>query len=335
LNFVSFPGEAEGANLTALVRVVLLSILLCGSAARAQAALVPAVLDAPGVSDASVRKIQRGTESVLKQLSGLTVGEGPVFHRGAPRRCGEDCVQQLVKGVSSAALVVLDLKALDAKGERVSVELQFWLDGEKTGVRRGEGSVEGFEAAVRPVLELLLPAWARRGYGGLLVQVAPGATVKIDGRPTPTRPAEVLPLTAGVHQVDVVFADGHAVLQRLELTEGARKHLSVEPSNEAVESVSRHARTSTSALRVVSYATWMAGAAVLAGGLVAGALGKGTAGGLSPCTATTRDCATLDAVLERNRQAQAYASSGNVLLGIGGALATVGAGLFIIDLATE
>lgn len=294
-----------------------------------------AVLDAPGVSDASVRRVQRSTEAVLKQISGLSVGEGPAFRRGAPRRCGDDCVQQLVKNIASASVVVLDLRASDSKGDRVSVELQFWLDGEKLGTRRGEGSVEGFEAAVKPVLEVLLPGWARKGFGGLVVDLEPGSTLKIDGRNTSNKAGEVVSVPAGTHQVDVVFADGHAVLQRVDVAEGSRTHLEVLPASELTEGLSRSTRTGTSPLRVVSYATYMAGAAVLASGFIAGALGKGTAAGLSPCTGTTRDCATLDTVLERNRQAQAYASTGNVLLGIGGALATVGAGLFVIDLVTN
>jgi hypothetical protein len=47
-----------------------------------------------------------------------------------------------------------------------------------------------------------------------------------------------------------------------------------------------------------------------------------------------RDCAPLDEVQQRQAQAQAYATTGNVLLGVGAGLAALGAGLFVIDLAT-
>jgi hypothetical protein len=299
------------------------------SAARAQA-LVCAVLDAPGVSDVAVKRLQRSTESALKQLSGLSVGEGPAYKRGAPRRCTDDCAQQLAASTSSAGVVVL---SLEGKGERVTVELQLWLDGQRLGTRRGEGSVDGFEVAVRPVLEALLPAWARKGFGALRVDAEAGAAVKVDGRVVTVKPGELLAVTAGVHQVDVVFADGHAVLQRVEVAEGSRGRVEAASPAEVVESAARPSK-GTGALRIVSYGVWMAGAATLAGGLVAGALGKGTAAGLSPCQQTTRDCAALDTVLEQNRQAQAYATTGNVLLGVGVGLLAVGVGLFVVDVAS-
>jgi hypothetical protein len=190
------------------------------------------------------------------------------------------------------------------------------------------------ETAARPALEALLPGWMRKGFGGLRVEAEPGALVKLDGRLAQGKPNEPQALTAGVHLVDVVFADGRAVLQRVEVTEGQRAQLEVLNQTAAFDT-SASATRSTGTLRVVSYATWLAGAAAVAGGLVAGALGRGTAAGLSPCTAQSRDCATLDTVLERNRQAQAYASTGNVLLGVGGGLLAVGAGLFVIDVVTN
>jgi hypothetical protein len=312
--------------------VVGLALLLPGIC-HAQA-LVTAVLDAPNVPDATVKKVQRATEVVLRQLSGLSVAEGPAFKRGAPKKCADDCAQQLVRALGSPGVLLLELRPLEGRGERLSVELQLWLDGVRLAVRRGEGSAEGFEAAVRPVLEGLLPGWARKGFGGLLVQVEPGALVKVDGRLALGKATEVQSVTAGVHLVDVVFADGHAVLQRVEVAEGGKVALEVNLAQDAFDVKSKRGQ-GTRPLRVVSYATWMAGAAALAGGLVAGALGRGTAAGLTPCTGQTRDCPTLDVVLERNRQAQAYASTGNVLLGVGAGLATVGAALFVVDAATE
>lgn len=314
------------------VRPLVFALLLIPTFAHAQA-VVSAVLDATGVPDASVKRAQRATESALKQLSALSVGEGPAFKKGAPRKCaGEDCARELVQSLSAAGAVLLDLKAADSKGERVSVELQLWLDGERIGTRRGEGSIDGFEAAVKPVLEALVPPWAKKGFGGLRLQVEPGATVKIDGRISNAKPGEVLALAAGTHQVDVVFPDGHAVLQRLDVAEGARGRVEVDSPAEAV---SGSAPKSMSALRGVSYGLWVAGAATIAGGLIAGALGRGTAAGLSPCVGDSRDCATLDTVLQRNSAAESYANTGNILLGVGGGLAAAGAGLFVIDLVSQ
>jgi hypothetical protein len=307
--------------------------LLCVLPAAAHAqALVSAVLDASGVSDAAAKRAQRATESALKQVSSLSVGEGPAYRKGAPRKCGEDCARDLVNGLDAAGAVLLDLRSLDAKNDRVSIEVQLWLDGAKVGAKRGEGSIEGFEAAVRPALEALLPGWARKGYGGLKAELDPGAVLKVDGRIANVTSGEVFAVPAGVHQVDVVFSEGHAVLQRLTVEEGSRVQVqALSPS----EAVSGKAPKSMSALRGVSYGAFVAGAATIAGGLIVGALGAGTGEGLASCQGDKRDCATLETVQQRQAQAQSYADTGNVMLGIGGGLAATGVVMFVIDALTE
>lgn len=317
---------------TRLILPLLFLALLLPGAARAQA-VVSAVLDATGVSDTSLKRLQRTTEAALKQVSSLNVGEGPAYRRNSPRRCEDDCAQELAQSVSVAGAVLLSVKALDRGGERISVEVQLWLDGEKVGARRGEGTVDGFDGAIRPVLESLLPGWARQGYGGLRVEVEPGTVVKVDGRLLEGRPGEVVPVAAGMHQVDVVFPEGHAVLQRIDVPQGGRAKVQAQSPAEAITG---RAPKKLSALRGVSYGTFMVGAAVLAGGLVAGALGRGTAADLgSSCQGDYRSCATLQTVLDRQAQAQAYATTGNVMLGVGGGLAATGAVLFLIDALTE
>lgn len=310
-----------------------LSALLCvlPVAAHAQA-LVSAVVDATGVSELATKRAQRATEAALKQVSSLPIGEGPAYRKGAPKKCGEDCARELVSSLSGGGAVLLDLRALDGKGEKVAVEVQLWLEGEKVGARRGEGTIEGFEAAVKPALEALLPGWARKGFGGLRLDVEPGAVVKVDGRVAAARTGEVFPVTAGTHQVDVVFAEGHAVLQRLQVDEGARVPLeALSPA----AAVSGKAPKPMSALRGVSYGAFVAGAATLAGGLIVGALGRGTGAGLASCQGDKRDCATLEDVQARQAQSATYSDIGNVMLGVGGGLAGTGVVLFIIDALTE
>lgn len=299
-------------------------------AAHAQA-LVSAILDGQGVSDAQLKRAQRVTESALKQVSSLPVGEGPAFKKGAPKRC-VDCARDLVSSLSAAGVVLLDLRSLDSKSDRVAIEVQLWIDGQRVGSKRGEGSIEGFETAVRPVLEVLLPAWARKGYGGLRLELEPGAVVKVDGRLASGKAGDVVAVPAGVHQVDVVFAEGHAVLQRVQVDEGARVNVA---ALSPAEAVSGSAPKGMSTLRGVSYGVFVAGAAAIAGGLIAGALGRGTGEGLASCQGDKRDCATLDVVQARQAQAEAYATTGNVMLGVGAGLAGVGVGLFIIDAVTE
>lgn len=308
--------------------------VLCVIPVAAQAqALVSAILDANGVSDAQLKRAQRATETALKQVSSLSVGEGPAFKKGAPRKCGDDCARELARSLPSSGVVLLDLRSLDPKSDRVAVEVQLWIDGERIGLKKGEGSIEGFETAVKPVLELLLPAWARKGFGGLRLQLEPGAVVKVDGRlANTTKAGGVLPVPAGVHQVDVVFSEGHAVLQRVQVDEGSRVNVeALSPS----EAVSGRAPRGMSALRGVSYGVFVAGAAAIAGGLIAGSLGRSTGAGLASCQGDKRDCQTLDEVQAKQAQSEAYATTGNVMLGVGGGLAATGVVLFIIDAFTE
>lgn len=289
-----------------------------------------AVLDANGVSDAAPKRLQRMTETALRQTSGLTVSEGPAWKKGAPRKCGsgEECARELAASLGSTAAVLLDLRPGEGKGDRVAVEVQLWVDGERLGSKKGEGTLDGFETAVRPVIEGLLPAWARKGFGALQVELEPGAVLKVDGRLVSTKSGSLVSVVAGQHQVDVIFSGGHALMQRLDVAEGNRVKVEVASPEQAVNT---RRPKGASVLRGVSYGVFVAGSAAIAGGLIAGALGRGTGKDLSSCMGDNRTCATLDVVLEKQAQAEAYASTGNVLLGIGAGLAITGAGLLVID----
>ena len=81
-----------------------------------------------------------------------------------------------------------------------------------------------------------------------------------------------------------------------------------------------------------SFGSAFGGSGFFSGGGSAACL-RSTASGSKPCTATTRDCISLTQAQERSRLAQSYAQTGNVLLGIGLALAVIGAALFVLDLS--
>ncbi len=292
--------------------------------------VVAVVLDAQGVTDVAARRVQRATEAALKQVSALSVGDGPIFKKGAPRRCDDDCPRLLVAEAGTPGVVLLDVKGLDKAGERAAVELSLYLDGERVGSRRGEGAIDAFEGAAKGALETLLPPWARKGFGGLRLDLPEGSVVKVDGRLVKARLGDVVALTAGPHQVDVIFPDGNAVLQRVSVDEGARGRLAVEPPT----ALTAAGPPKSGTLRAVSYGLWVAGAASIAGGLIAGALARGTGAGLASCQGEVRDCASLDAVQQRQAQAQAWATTGNVFLGVGAGLAALGAGLFVVDVVT-
>lgn len=310
-------------------RLVTLACVIFPALCQAQAVAVT-VVGAQGLSDAAVQRLQTAAAKALTQVSGLEVGDGPGFKRGAPLACADDCGPEVMRAAGTSGAVLLDARAVGRGSDRVAVALTLYLDGERLGVRRGEGTVEGFETAARSALEGLLPAWARKGFGGLRLDVEPGSLVKVDGRVSEAGPGELVALPAGPHYVDVVFPNGSALLQRVEVTAGARSRLVVDAPTLALTTAAPKSGT----LRGISYGLWVTGAASVAGGLIAGALARGTGADLSPCTGDARGCATLDDVTRRQAQAESWASTGNIFLGVGAGLMALGAGLFVVDVVT-
>ncbi len=317
----------EGADLgrTITVKSLLLASLLTASLSQAQG-LVSAVVDANGPSEATARKAQKALDTALKALSSAPVSEGPTFKKGAPKKCeGAECARALVSSLGVSGVALLDLKGSDT---RIVFELSFWLDGERQGSRKGETPPEALEPSMRAAAEQVLPGWLRRGFGAMAVQVEGGSVVKVDGRVVAARNGELVPVPAGVHQVDVVFPSGDAMMQRLEVPEGGRVALDAE----ATTAVTARASTGPTALRYGSYGLVMLGAVTAAAGFVAGALSKGTGRGLTRCdTLDARDCSTLADVLRANTQAQEYAAFGNLLLILGASSAALGISLFVVD----
>lgn len=284
------------------------------------------VLPSAGVSEATVRRLQRASETVLKDLTSLT----PVIStktKSGSKSCGEECLRALVVELASPVVFTLDVAPPEGKSERWSGEASLWIEGKRAGARRLSGGADGSEDTLRGALETMLPGWLRRGFGGVRLSNEPGAVVKVDGRVTTPDASGLLAVPAGVHQVDVVNGAGEAVLQRVSVGEGRKETWVRPPAQEVSVRASRGF-----GLRGVAFGSFMLGAASLAGGLVAGALSRWTGDGLTSCQGDSRSCATLDLVLERQAQAQAYATTGNVLLGVGGGLLALGLGLFVVDL---
>lgn len=306
------------------MRLLLVGVALVSCVSSAQA-LTSVVLEANGPSEATVRKAQKAVDASLKALSGAPVKEGAPYKKGAPRKCTDDCAGELVRGAGAPGVALLELKGSDA---RVLFELSFWLDGERTGTRKGETPPEALEPSMKAALEQLVPGWMRKGFGAMAVQVEGGSVVKVDGRVVSARNGDLVPVPAGVHQVDVVFPDGNAVLQRLEVPEAGRVPLELDSPTV----VAARATTGPTALRYASYGLVMGGAGTVAAGFIAGALSRGTGIGLTACdTPDARACSTLAEVQAANTQARQYASTGNVLLAVGGSLIALGISLFVVD----
>lgn len=310
------------------MRLLLAALLALPAVGHAQA-LVTAVLDSAGPSEATARRAHKALDGALRGLSSAPVKDGPAFKKGAPKRCTDDCAKELARSLDAPGVLVLDLKGTDA---RILFELSFWLDGEKSGVRKGETPPEALEPSMKAALEQLLPGWTRKGFGALAVQVEGGSVIKVDGRVVAARNGDLVPVPAGVHQVDVVFPDGNAVLQRLEVAEAARVPLEASASAALVA----RGTAGPTALRYGSYGLFMTGAGSVAAGLIAGALARGTGIGLTSCDSPdARACSTLAEAQAAHAQARQYAGTGNVLLGVGASLMALGVSLFVVDVLLQ
>jgi hypothetical protein len=68
---------------------------------------------------------------------------------------------------------------------------------------------------------------------------------------------------------------------------------------------------------------------------VAGGLSRGALRDVEPCEGGQRPCTAFTTASPAYAQAGRYARTGNVLLGAGAGLVTVGAGLFVFDLLSS
>lgn len=309
-------------TLHAVFRLSALLVLLVAAAVRAQTVSV-AVMDAQSISDANARKVHRAAVDLLKQLLAVPVSESYEKPKKACSPSDLACQRERTRP-AAVALWVLGSK------DTVIVDAVFWLDGERLAApKNGDASLDALDFGLKPLLDAVVPGWMKRGWGGLqLAQEPPSGTVlKLDGRVlNPERKTEVVPVTAGSHQLDLLFPDGRALLQRLEVSEATRM-----PVGLSSQAETGPAGGSFSTLRLISYAAWMVGTASLLSAFIFGFVGRTTANGQNPCTPGTRGCVSIDEAQEQSRRSKQYAFTANVLLGTGLAFSLAGAGLFTFD----
>ncbi|MCY1073470.1 hypothetical protein [Archangium lansingense] len=269
------------------------------------------------------------TEELARELTGLELTQAPEGLLSG--RCGaqDACLRAVAAEVKTEHVLVLGV--VPKRQGTMDVDVA-WVDTVRGGVsRRSVGGVPpaAFAKELRPAVAALVPAFARKGWGGV---VAPGtARLRVDGRMT--EPGEVVALTAGPHEVDLLLPSGEASLARERIAEGVRLRLELRPDFVPQAGESRAPRGK--GLRTASYVTFSVGALAIAGSLVAGGLSRGALRGVEPCVGAQRDCTSFSSASPVYERAGRYARTGNVLLGAGVGLATVGAGLFVFDLLSS
>ncbi|MFZ5468652.1 MAG: hypothetical protein ACOZIN_04365 [Myxococcota bacterium] len=299
-----------------IVRIVLALGFLATSAAAESVAVV---VDPRGVGLERAQKTRSAAEAALRELSAFR-WEALALHE-VSRGCDQaECLVQLAKGTGKDFALVLA-----PSPRRLEVH---WVDVAQGRTSRRVAEGEG-EAAVRALVEAMLPAYARKGWGGLVLDAPLANEVKLDGRPVQLLAGAPWPVVAGEHTVDVRFPGDEAMLHRLRVPEGERVRLSVSPRLAA--SGEPAARAGDRRLRLASYGLWSAGALAVAGAFIAGAASRHAAAGLAPCDATRRSCLSYDEAFASHQRAQAYARTGDVLLGAGMLVGGAGAGLFFYD----
>ncbi|MFE8604741.1 hypothetical protein [Archangium violaceum] len=269
------------------------------------------------------------TEEVARELTGLDVTQAP--EGLLPGRCGaqDACLRAVAAEVKTEHVLVVGVTPKRQGTLDVDVA---WVDTVRGSIaRRAVAAVPPAALAkeLRPVVAGLVPAFARQGWGGV---VAPGmARLRVDGRMT--EPGEVVALTAGPHEVDLLLPSGEASLTRERIAEGVL--LRLEPRPDFVPQPGESRAPRSKGLRTASYVTFSVGALAVAGSLVAGGLSRGALRGVDPCAGYPRTCTSFPEAGPVYERAGRYARTGNVLLGAGAGLIAVGAGLFVFDLVSS
>jgi len=316
--------ELESGPVKTLLRLLPLLVALPASAAER---LSVRVLDGGGLGSTEAQLVLGAGAELARELTALTVN--PVS--GMSRRCGDEaCLRAML--AETQAEQGLFLLVTPARRGVVDVEAT-WVDGAAggSGRRRLSGVAPGeLKGALRPVVAALVPAFARRGWGGLVV-AADAARLRVDGRALAPSGA-VVPVTAGSHEVDLLLPSGEAALSRELVPEGARLRLT--PPEQVAAGVMRTASRGKG-LRVASYVTFSVGALALAGSLVAGGLSRNALKDVEPCLGAGQACTRYPDAQAAYDKSDRYARTGNVLLGVGGGLSTVGVGLFVFDLVSS
>ena len=309
-------------------RTLLLFLLLSLPAAAAERLAVR--LQHGGALGAAESQRMLGlTEDVARELTGLEVTQAPEGLLSG--RCGaqDACLRAVAAEVKTEHVLVLGVVPRPRGTMDVDVA---WVDTVRGAVeRRAVAGVVPTALAreLRPVVAALVPDFARKGWGGV---VAPGtARLRVDGRMT--EPGEVVALTAGPHEVDLLLPSGEASLTRERIPEGVR--LRLEPRPDFLPQAGESRAPRGKGLRTASYVTFSLGALAVAGSLVAGGLSRGALRGVEPCAGARRDCTRFTTASPVYEQAGRYARTGNVLLGAGAGLTAVGSGLFVFDLLSS
>ncbi|WP_146209577.1 hypothetical protein [Vitiosangium sp. GDMCC 1.1324] len=283
------------------------------------------------LSAADAGRVLDLAEGLARELTGLGVTRVPEGLLSG--RCGaqDACLRAVAAEARTEHVLVLGVVVPRRQGT-MDVDVA-WVDTVRgTVARRSLSGVTQAALAkeLRPAVAALVPSFARKGWGGL---VAPStARLRVDGRMA--EPGEVVALTAGPHEVDLLQPSGEATLTREQIPEGMRLRLEPRPDFLPEAGASRAAPRGKG-LRTASYVTFSVGALAVAGSLVAGGLSRGSLAGLEPCAGGQRNCTAFTTAGPAYDQAGRYARTGNVLLGVGAGLAAVGAGLFVFDLLSS
>ncbi|MGQ0506188.1 MAG: hypothetical protein ACT4TC_12820, partial [Myxococcaceae bacterium] len=258
---------------------------LCPGMAFAESVSV-VVMDAKAMPEEMSRRVVRMTDVVLRELSSLTVKTLPKGVPAQRKGCAADsaCLSSMATAAGTDLVILM---ALSRSGDRLFLDA-FFVDvtGRKAVHRQiPEGKYDEPESSAKALVDAMLPPFARKGWGGVTLEVESGAQVRIDGTRFAVTPQEpLLALTAGSHDVDILYADGRALMQRIKVEEGARTKLSVPRAAmlpHAGEVSSGHDDT----LRFTSYGIFAAGALTVASSFIVGAMARSTARDVTPCVA--------------------------------------------------
>ncbi|MBI3184476.1 MAG: hypothetical protein HYZ28_20260 [Myxococcales bacterium] len=243
-----------------------------------------------------------------------------------------ECLLRVAESIEVDALVAVRATAEGRK--EVAFQL-LWVAGDARGLpTESEAALHrtpaAIEKGVRAGVRAALPAYARKGMGGLTVLAETGSEVLVDGQRAGQAPfSEPLVVSAGIHRVDVITPSGRREARSAEVAEGRKASLDASAASEAVASLTMPPEPKGRTLRTASF---------LVGGAGVLSLGAGVYFGLESNSLNERiragECQELpcpEGMTQQQAQSLNQESSSRAMLGnVGlftGLLFTAGAGV--------
>ena len=195
------------------------------------------LLQGKGLTGKEIEALLDAANDELKNLSGYRLDAASSLEADNEALLAEcsldyDCLLKVAQAAGVDA--VLGIRATPEGRKTISLEV-LWVAADAKGIP-GESekdvarTANALSAGIRTSLKRVLPGYARKGKGGIVVLAEPGSDILVDGQKLGVAPLDrPLVVSYGTHRIDVITPKKDRVSQTVEVAAG-RKTLVDMPS---------------------------------------------------------------------------------------------------------